>query len=133
MPMRARSFVCGRTLATRGGILSDIDDLGESVIANIAMIRRTFTDRDGVAWTVAESPPRVLTLIRPRERRHEPRTHDRVVGAARFATRDLGVPCLQFESARQRRQLTPIPSGWEEIREDELEDLLGASTLLPTE
>jgi hypothetical protein len=37
----------------------------------------------------------------------------------------------KLESARQRRQLTPIPSGWEEMREDELEDLLGASPLLP--
>jgi len=116
---------------TRGAILSRTNDPGESVIGTIAMIRRTFTDRDGLAWTVAESPPRVLTLIRPRERRHEPRSRERVVGAARFATRDLGLACLHFEPARQRRQLTPIPSGWEEMPEDELEDLLGASTLLP--
>lgn len=94
------------------------------------MIRRRFTDRDGLAWTVAESPPRVLTLIRPRERRNEPRTLDRVVGAARFATRGLGLPCLHFESPGQRRQLTPIPSGWEEMKEDELEGLLNASTSL---
>jgi hypothetical protein len=115
----------------RGGTLSTTDDPEESVIGRIAMIRRNFTDRDGRAWMVAESPPRVLTLIRPRERRNEQRTPERVVGAPRFATRGLGVPCLQFESARQRRQLTPIPSGWEDMREDELEDLLGASTLLP--
>ncbi|HXT17474.1 MAG TPA: hypothetical protein VN706_17670 [Gemmatimonadaceae bacterium] len=94
------------------------------------MIRRSFTDRDGVAWTVAESPPRVLTLIRARERRGEPRSRGRVAGAARFATRDLDMPCLRFESARQRRQVTPIPSGWEEMPEDELEDLLGTSTLM---
>ena len=90
------------------------------------MITRTFTDRNGRAWAVSASPPRALTLIPPRERRHEPRSHERVIGAARFATRDLGVPCLHFESSRERRQLTPIPAGWEEMPEDELEDLLVA-------
>jgi len=118
--------------ATSGGSPSTTSDDDESVIGAIVMIRRSFTDRDGVAWTVAESPPRVLTLIRRRDRRHEPRSRVRAVGAARFATRDLSVPCLQFESARYRRQLTPIPLGWEEIPEDQLEDLLGASTSLPT-
>jgi hypothetical protein len=95
------------------------------------MIRRSFTDRDGLAWTVAESPPRVLTSIHRRERRKEPRTQQRVFGAARRATHDLGAPCLQFESARQRRQLTPIPAGWEQMGEVELEELLGASRALP--
>lgn len=95
------------------------------------MIRRSFTDRDGRAWTVSEAPPRVLTLIGARERRNAPRSHGRVAGAARFATRDLATPCLQFESARHRRQLTPIPARWDEMREDELEDLLGAATVLP--
>jgi len=115
----------------RGGTLTTTRDDDDAVIATIAMIRRKFTDRDGVEWMVAESPPRVLTLIRPRERRSEPRSQSRVVGAARFATRGLGLPCLHFESARERRHLTPIPAGWEEMPEDELEDLLAASTLLP--
>jgi len=95
------------------------------------MIRRNFTDRDGLAWTVAESPPRVLTIIHRRERRKEPRTQQRIVGKARRAMLGLGVPCLRFESAREHRQLTPIPAGWEQMGEDELEDLLGVSTALP--
>lgn len=103
----------------------------DSVIGTIVMVRRGFTDRTGRDWTVTESPPRVLTLVRPRERRHEERVHERVVGAARFATRGLGVPCLLFESSDSRRRLTPIPSAWEEMQEDELEDLLSDSTVLP--
>ena len=95
------------------------------------MIRRGFTDRAGRVWTVTESPPRVLTLIRPRERRQEPRVQERVVGAARFATRGLGVPCLLFESSGMRRQLTPIPSAWEEMGEGALEQLLDASRVAP--
>jgi len=96
------------------------------------MIRRGFTDRTGREWTVTESPPRVLTLIRPRERKHETRVHERVVGAARFATRGLGVPCLLFESSDARRHLTPIPSAWEEMADDALEHLLDGSTVLPS-
>ena len=116
---------------TRGGILSTADDGDEDVIGTISMMRRSFTDATGVEWAVVESPPRVLTLIRPRERRGEPRLLAGVVGAARFATRDLGAPCLHFEASHERRQLTPIPTGWEEMREDELEELLSASSLMP--
>jgi hypothetical protein len=100
------------------------------VIGTISQMRRSFTDTTGVEWAVVESPPRMLTLIRPRERRGEPRLLERVVGA-RFTTRGLGVPCLHFEASHERRQLTPIPTGWEEMREDELEELLSASTLMP--
>jgi hypothetical protein len=100
------------------------------VIGTISQMRRSFTDTTGVEWAVVESPPRMLTLIRPRERRGEPRLLERVVGA-RFATRGLGVPCLHFEASHERRQLTPIPTGWEEMREDELEELLSASSLMP--
>jgi hypothetical protein len=115
----------------RGGILSATDDGDEDVIGTISMMRRSFTDATGVEWVVVESPPRVLTLIRPRERRGEPRLPERVVGSARFATRGLGVPCLHFEAPHERRQLTPIPTGWEEMQGDELEELLSASTLMP--
>lgn len=93
------------------------------------MIRRTFTDRTGCAWTVSESPPRILTLIAHRERRSEPRSRRRPAGGTRFATRDLGLPSLLFESLHGRRRLTPIPSQWEAMRDDQLEDLLGESIL----
>jgi hypothetical protein len=116
---------------TRGGILSAADDGDEDVIGAISTMRRSFTDSTGVEWAIVESPPRVLTLIRPRERRGEPRLLAGVVGAARFATRDLGAPCLHFEASHERRQLTPIPTGWEEMRVDELEELLSASSLMP--
>ncbi|HWH51498.1 MAG TPA: hypothetical protein VN651_08130 [Gemmatimonadaceae bacterium] len=105
----------------------------ESIIAAIPMISRKFTDRTGRAWVVAESPPRLLALLGRRERRGAPRSHAREPGRAgsRLATRELDVPCLQFESSRERRRLSPIPSAWAEMREDELEDLLGASTPAP--
>lgn len=107
------------------------DEGDEDVIGTISMMRRSFTDAAGVEWVVVESPPRVLTLLRPRERHGEPRLLQRVVGAARFATRGLGVPYLHFEASHERRQLTPIPTGWEEMPEDELEELLSASTVMP--
>jgi hypothetical protein len=111
--------------------LSTSGDRDDFVIGTITMIRRSFTDTTGVAWLVSESPPRVLTLIRPRERRREEPRPERVVGAARFATRDVGVPCLHFEASHECRRLTPIPLGWEGMREDELEELLSASTVMP--
>ena len=78
-------------------------------------------------WTVSESPPRVLTLITDRERRSEPRSRRRDSGGTRFATRDFGLASLLFESSHGRRQLTPVPSNWETVPDDELEDLLGES------
>jgi hypothetical protein len=90
-------------------------------------IRRTFTDRTGAEWSVAESRPRVLRLVSPRERRSEPRSGRRPDATERLGTRSLDVPALEFESLREDRQLTPIPVGWEQMRDDELEDLLGAS------
>jgi hypothetical protein len=93
------------------------------------MVRRKVVDRDGIEWAVAESPPPVLTLV-PRDRRSEPRSQPRTVGAPRPAMRPLELPFLQFESSHERRQLTPIPSDWDTMPEDELEDLLGASIVL---
>jgi len=96
--------------------------------------RRTFTDRYGVEWTVTESLPRDAAAETSRERRSEPRSQPRSRARSRravnLATRDLDLPSLQFESSRQRRRLAPIPPGWEQMPHDELEDLLGASTLI---
>ena len=93
------------------------------------VIHRTFTDRTGCAWTVSESPPRLLTLIADRERRSEPRSRRRHAGGTPFATRDLGLPSLLFESSHERRQLTPIPPQWGAMPDDQLEHLLGESIL----
>jgi hypothetical protein len=77
-------------------------------------MRRRFTDRTGVAWTVYEvsaAPAADAT----RERR-EP-----------LATRPLGLPRLCFESARERRYLDTVPAGWDALPDDQLEDLLTGS------
>jgi len=94
------------------------------------MRRRTFSDRTGRAWMVSESPPRVLTLIIRRERPGDHRSGARALAPGRIA-RSLEASGLQFESSHERRRVTPIPFGWEQMSDDVLEDLLGASTVTP--
>jgi len=117
------------TFTTAGGTLSATGETDGRVIGSIMMLRRKFSDREGVERTVAESPPHVVTLVQ-RDRRSEPRSQLRAVGAPRLATRPLELPFLQFESSRERRQLMPIPPHWDTMLEDDLEDLLGAYIVL---
>lgn len=95
------------------------------------MRHRTFTDRDGLRWTVTEVTKGLPTFSGNRERRATPRSGIRDAGATRsLSTRELEVPWLCFESANERRRLSRIPARWDELPEDELEDLLGTSAPL---
>jgi hypothetical protein len=92
------------------------------------MKHRTFTDRDGVRWTVSEVTNEGPTFTGNRERRAEARSETRRPSeSTRLATRPLSEPWLSFETATARRRITFVPAGWDELPEDRLEDLLGES------
>ena len=93
------------------------------------MDHRTFTDRNGLSWTVSEVKRGLLTLER-RERHRETRPGASPPNAGRFATRPLHLPWLCFESRCESRALTPVPAGWGALPESDLEDLLGESAIL---
>lgn len=92
------------------------------------MRHRSFTDRNGVRWTVSEITKDAPTFVENRERRAEARSENqRPAESTRLATRPLGLPWLSFESSKARRRISCAPVGWDDLPEDELEDLLGAS------
>lgn len=69
---------------------------------------REFTDDDGVAWRVWDVNPSLHERMTPRPSRFR-----------------IKVPesWLCFESARERRRLTPIPERWENTDEGALKRL----------
>jgi hypothetical protein len=93
------------------------------------MRHRSFRDRNGVRWTVAEITKGLPTFAEQRERRDEPRLKDRqrVTAQSALEVRPFDAPWLSFESKRERRRLASVPARWDSMAEDELEDLLGES------
>jgi hypothetical protein len=95
------------------------------------MRHRTFTDRSGVCWTVSEVTKDIPTSIDNRERRTEPRSMKRrFTESTRLATRPHDLPWLSFESPNTRRRISSVPIGWDDLPEDQLEDLLGKSEMV---
>jgi hypothetical protein len=92
---------------------------------------REFTDRTGVLWRVSIAHDTTTGTTEPRERRANVRSTARDAPTAkRLGTRPLELPWLCFESKSERRRVSPAPSGWEELAEDELEDLMANSELM---
>ena len=92
------------------------------------MRHRTFTDRNGICWTVSEVTKDIPTFIDNRERRTEPRSKKRrFTRPTHRATRSHDLPWLSFESPSGRRRVSSVPIGWDDLPEDQLEDLLGKS------
>jgi hypothetical protein len=95
------------------------------------MRHRAFTDRNGILWTVSEVTKDAPTFVENRERRAEARSENRrAAESTRLTTRPLDLPWLSFESATSRRRVSRVPADWDELPEDELEDLLGNSELV---
>jgi hypothetical protein len=103
------------------------------------MPSRTFIDARGVEWMVWAVAPSWVERRTGRDRRGpttleravfdhlhpERRTHSRRRGLSDSGPRvkisaDLTGGWLAFEGGNQRRRLTPIPAGWEEMSDDEL-------------
>jgi hypothetical protein len=92
------------------------------------MRHRTFRDRNGIPWTVSEVTKDAPTFTDSRERRAEARSESqRASESMRLATRALDLPWLSFESPTVCRRISTVPAGWDDLPEDELEDLLGRS------
>jgi hypothetical protein len=95
------------------------------------MRHRVFTDRNGLRWTVSEVTKEAPAFVENRERRAEARSQSRrTTESTRLTTRPLESPWLSFESATGRRRVLNVPVGWDDLPEDELEDLLGDSELV---
>lgn len=95
---------------------------------------RQFTDRMGVRWRVSEIADAVTDDAAPRERRSEARSVQRRLPKTRqLATRPLQLAWLCFESSLERRSVSPVPPRWQQLPDDELEDLLGDSIIVPPE
>src|SRR5215210_2723376 len=97
---------------------------------------RTFVDRDGSYWQAWDSQPsRVERRVRGSDRRHHNpflwRGTERRDGLDRRLTEQrritlssgYGAGWLTFESLDEKRRLTPIPQGWEELSQEELRAL----------
>lgn len=92
------------------------------------MRQRAFTDRKGVRWTVSEVIDDAPAPAETRERRANARSKQRPsADAPRLSTRPLGLPWLSFDSRNERRRISSVPAGWEDLPDDELQDLLGES------
>jgi hypothetical protein len=82
-------------------------------------------------WSVSEKTDATSAEDGPRERRSEPRSQSRSPAKTnRLSTRTLDLPWLCFESTRETRRLSAVPSGWDKLPEDELEDLLSDAKLI---
>jgi hypothetical protein len=94
------------------------------------MRHRAFTDRNGIAWTVSEVTKSAPDFVENRERRAEARSENRrSAESTRLTTRPVDLPWLSFESATTHRRVSHVPPAWDDLPEDELEDLLGNSEL----
>ena len=95
------------------------------------MRQRAFTDRNGLRWTVSEVTKEPPAFVANRERRAEARSESRrTAESTRLTTRPLDLPWLSFESANTRRRLSRVPADWDDLAEDELEDLLGDAEIV---
>lgn len=90
---------------------------------------RSFIDSAGVEWEVWEVVPRGMSLDAPERRQAERRTPAVAPRRPeqRYRERRLGLASalsggwLVFRSATDRRRLVPVPSGWMELSERDLE------------
>jgi hypothetical protein len=77
------------------------------------MAHRAFSDEQGTQWEVWEVHPTLAT-------------RERVITAPRLPP-ELLSGWLTFQSANEKRRLTPIPNGWEALSENRLGQLLADS------
>jgi hypothetical protein len=112
------------------------------------MGHRSFTDTSGTHWNVWDVVPQ-WTERRSGEERRRPdndpgddppvlerrkkqqrRAETRDAGRVKIAS-GLSRGWLAFESAHDKRRLAPVPAGWEELSDAELEALLRKATQAP--
>jgi hypothetical protein len=102
---------------------------------------RSFTDSAGVDWQIWDVVPR--SSHPALERRRVPRDGDTAVvppqqaeafdrrsGARGTVPAGMAAGWLCFESADQKRRLTPIPAHWERMTDGELDALCQAASVV---
>jgi hypothetical protein len=103
--------------------------------AGEAMTHRQFTDSRRVTWEVWEVAPSHAERRRAeRERRRSRRLGSERRGAIDGTLRirissELAHGWLCFQSEQEKRRLTPVPDGWEQLDDAGLERLLREATL----
>jgi hypothetical protein len=111
------------------------------------MASRTFTDKHGRVWTVWSVVPSWVERRAVRDRRfhdldeYEHAARDQRKGPRRRGLPDLGPRVklsdamaggwLAFESSEERRRLVPIPEGWEDASEAELQAYCAKAAVAP--
>ena len=112
------------------------------------MGHRSFTDSNGIDWNVWDVMPQWTERRSGEERRRAdddaaidpPVLERRRVPDRRGGTTDgsrIRIPqglsrgWLAFESGQDKRRLAPIPAGWEELTDAELESLCARATQAP--
>ena len=87
------------------------------------MAHRKITDRFGHDWDVWEVNPQAID----RRRREEPRLVERRgsnIGLVGRINERLRGGWIAFQSAHEKRRLSPVPPNWEAMTDDELLALL---------
>ena len=124
-----------------------IDAIPRDVYTRFAMGHRSFTDAAGAVWNVWDVHPQWTERRSGEERRRsdddptvEPpvlerraKRPDRRTGGADEGARiriaeGLSRGWLAFESGSDKRRLAPIPIGWDQLSDRELEGLLAKAT-----
>ena len=110
------------------------------------MAHRSFTDSTGVAWEVWEVHPGVASAGNEAAERRSgeerrgstpsssppPPPERRVIGERRVGvSAPMRGGWLAFQSATERRRLVPIPHGWADDSETQLEAYCGAARVVP--
>ena len=99
------------------------------------MAHRQFTDSNRVTWEVWEVAPshaerRRAERDRRRSRRLGQERRGAIDGTLRIRiSSELAYGWLCFQSNQEKRRLTPVPDGWEQLDAAGLERLLRESTL----
>lgn len=101
------------------------------------MAKRQFTTEDGIVWVVWDVHPEDLARV-AYDRRTSMPSADGSPPAERMSKRsersvhpELQRGWLCFQSATEKRRLTPIPTDWHELPDADLRGMLEAATPAP--
>jgi hypothetical protein len=89
---------------------------------------RTFTDTRGRVWEVWEVQPAFIERRSGKSEAAKPAERRRRKEPRASLPNDLRGGWLAFQYGKERRRLTPTPSGWEEMSDTQLAELVERAT-----